>query len=94
MTDSSIRKMKHRVWFHRASSFFWIVFGVASFALGWQSAIALVWASSVYANVKSDWAAGEAADDRKLLEHLQRIEDKQDRILALLKETENVGTNP
>lgn len=85
MASSAIRKIRRRVWFHRCSSILWAIFGLVSFALGWQSAIALVWTASVYANVKSDWAAGEAADDRLLIERLDKLLEQQSQILKLLQ---------
>jgi hypothetical protein len=36
--------------------------------------VAFVIIASVYANVKSDWGAAEAADDRDVLDRLERIE--------------------
>ena len=50
------------------------MFGLVAFALGWAESIALVWAASVYANIMSDWASSEAADDSVVLERLDRLE--------------------
>jgi len=64
-----------RIWFHRSRSIAWALVGALSFPLGWANSIVLVWIASLYANVASDWAASEAADDREVLERLDRIED-------------------
>lgn len=52
----------------------WAVVGVISFPLGWAQSVVLVWIASVYANVASEMATGEAADDRALVDRLERIE--------------------
>lgn len=67
-----------RVWFHRVSSIAWVLIGGIAFLLGWNQAIWAVWIASVYANVKSDWAAAEAADDSAVLARLDEIERKLD----------------
>lgn len=79
-------KSKRVIWFHRARGIAWGIFGLISFALGWQNNIGLVWVASVYANALTDWGAGEAADDTALQVQLKRMEAKQDEILSLLKE--------
>lgn len=63
-----------RVWFHRCRSMAWMTVGALSFPLGWANQIVLVWVASLYANVASDWAAAEAADDRKITRRLDGIE--------------------
>ncbi len=63
-----------KVWFHRSRAILWAVLGLVSFPLGWANSVALVWAASVYANVLTDISAAEAADDRQILERLDRIE--------------------
>lgn len=65
---------KRKVWFHRLSAFAWVIIGTISFVLGWQESVVLVWIASVYANIKSDWAAAEAADHRDVTRRLDRIE--------------------
>jgi hypothetical protein len=40
----------------------------------WPQSVAFVIVASVYANVKSDLGAAEAADDRAVLDRLDRIE--------------------
>lgn len=62
-----------RVWFHRSRSVAWILAGAAAL-IWWRESIAFVIIASVYANVASDWASSEAADDRAVLERLDRIE--------------------
>ncbi len=63
-----------KVWFHRSRAIVWALLGIVSFPLGWANSVALVWAASVYANVLTDVGAAEAADDRQILERLDRIE--------------------
>lgn len=65
-----------RVAFHRARALAWLAVGAASFPLGWADSVPLVWAASLYANVVSDWGAGEAADDRAVTDRLDRIEQR------------------
>lgn len=74
--------MRRRVWFHRGRAIAWIIAGVVAWLLGWSELVAAVWIASVYANVMSDWAASEAADDRGVLDRLDRIE-------ALLRAAQN-----
>lgn len=78
MTQRPLR----RVWFHRGRAIAWAAFGVLSFLTGWANSIALVWFASVYANVVSDWTAGEAADDREITVRLDAIDAKLSRLLG------------
>ncbi len=68
------RGSRWRVWAHRIRAIGWAIAGAISFPLGWANSVALVWFASVYANVMTDWGAGEAADDREVIERLDRIE--------------------
>jgi hypothetical protein len=63
-----------RVRFARARAIGWALLGVVSFPLGWAESVVLVWIASVYANVASEMATGEAADDRAVTDRLDRIE--------------------
>jgi len=63
----------YRVWFHRISAIIWILLIIPAY-LYWRDAVFFVIVASIYANVKSDWAASEAADDRKILARLDDIE--------------------
>ncbi len=69
-----------RVWFHRGRAILWAAFGALSLVTGWANSIALVWFASVYANVVSDWTAGEAADDREIIGRLDAIDAKLARL--------------
>jgi|SRR6185312_14694108 len=60
-----------KVWLHRGRAAVWLAVGVATFAAGVADSVVLVWAASVYANVVSDWGAGEAADDREVTGRLE-----------------------
>jgi hypothetical protein len=63
-----------RVRLARARAAAWVAVGVVSFPLGWAQSVVLVWIASVYANVASEMATGEAADDRAVTDRLDRIE--------------------
>lgn len=71
MTERSTR---WKVWFHRSRAVVWLIVGALSFPLGWANSVALVWIASLYANVFTDLGAAEAADDRQVLERLDRVE--------------------
>lgn len=66
-----------KVRFARLRAAFWTLLGLASVPLGWANSVALVWAASVYANVASEVAAAEAADDHVVLDRLALIEQQQ-----------------
>ncbi len=72
------RSSRRRVWIHRALAGMWVLLAVPG-VIWWAESILFVIAASVYANVASELAGAEAADDRDLAERLDRIE-------ALLKE--------
>lgn len=79
------RRVHFRVWFHRVSAGFWGLLGLISFLFGWQNSVAMVWLASVYANIKSDIGAAEAADDRAVLQRLDRHEQMLTQILEHLR---------
>lgn len=60
--------------FARGRALLWLALGVLSWPLGWMNSVALVWMASVYANVESGFATGEAADDREVTRRLDRHE--------------------
>ena len=66
--------MQRRKWFHISAGVAWLIFWGVSVWQGWQEAIALVWFASVYANAVGHWSGAEAADDKAVLERLDRIE--------------------
>lgn len=66
--------MTGKVWFHRARAALWLIVGVLSFAFGWADSVVLVWVASLHANIVSDIGAAEAADDRDVMDRLERIE--------------------
>jgi hypothetical protein len=43
--------------------------------LWWQESILFVIIASIYANAVGEWSAAEAADDRAVLERLERLEE-------------------
>ncbi len=63
-----------KVWFHRSRAVAWVLLTLAALRW-WPDSVAFVIIMSGYANVVSDWTASEAADDRIMLERLDRIED-------------------
>lgn len=77
------RPMNKRVWFHRICAMIWIVMLVPAY-LWWRDAIFFVIAASIYANVKSDWAASEAADDSKVIEAIDGLQHRIDALTDLV----------
>lgn len=69
MTDTA------KVWFHRARAATWAVIGALSFTFGFANSVTLVWIASLYANVVSDWTAGEAADNREVIDLITKLEN-------------------
>lgn len=59
--------------FHRTCAVLWALALIPAL-LWWSESVLFVIVASVYANVKSDWSAAEAADDRTVLARLDRIE--------------------
>lgn len=60
------------IFFHRASAIVWALL-LAPSLIFWPESVAFVIVASVYANVKSDWGAAEAADDRELQRAVERL---------------------
>lgn len=65
-------KRRRVVWFHRASAVVWLLLAAPAL-LWWPDSVAFVIIASVYANIKSDWGAAEAADDSEVLAELHRL---------------------
>lgn len=76
--------MDKRVWFHRISALIWLALLIPAL-LWWSESLWFVIMASVYANVKSDWGAAEAADDRALHERLARIEEELEMLRRSLR---------
>lgn len=83
---------KRRIWFHRTRAGGWILVGVASFLFGWYDKVTLVWIASLYANVVSDWGAGEAADDRQLTQLIHKLQTNQESMQQQLDRIERLLT--
>ncbi len=64
---------RRAVLFHRASAVVWLLLTIPAL-LWWSDSVAFVIVASIYANVKSDWGAAEAADDRQVMDELHRAE--------------------
>lgn len=77
--------MRRRILFHRVSAIVWILLLIPAL-LWWRESLWFVIVASVYANVKSDWGAAEAADDRDLAHQLRALELKVDRLLERVTE--------
>jgi hypothetical protein len=79
--------------FARARAILWLGLGVLSWPLGWMNSVALVWMASVYANVESGFATGEAADDqvvtKRLDTHEKLLREILDRLPALPEEQDS-----
>ncbi len=74
-----------RVRFARLRALAWEIVGVVSFPLGWANSVVLVWIASVYANVESGIAAGEAADDRAVLDAVNALRAEVADLRALVE---------
>lgn len=87
LASFSADKRRLKVWIHRSRAIVWAIVGALSFPLGWANSVVLVWIASLYANVSTDWGNGEAADNRELLDRLDRQDETLREILARLPET-------
>lgn len=61
------------VWFHRSCAVVWALLVIPALIL-WPDSVAFVIIASIYANVKSDWGAAEAADDSRVLDKLAELQ--------------------
>lgn len=71
--------VRYRIWFHRTCSLIWIALLVPAWFF-WRDSVFFVITASIYANVKSDWAASEAADDRLVMSALDEVREKLEEI--------------
>lgn len=76
--------MRRKIWAHRALAAAWAAVGIVSFPLHWANSVVLVWIASVYANVASEMSTAEAADDRAVVDRIDRVERNQKLIIAKL----------
>jgi hypothetical protein len=67
------------IWFHRIGAILWTLMIIPSM-IWWKDAVWLVIIASLYANIKSDWGAAEAADDRQVLECLRQVLERLDEL--------------
>ena len=77
--------MNRRILFHRVSAIVWALLLIPAL-LWWRESLWFVIVASIYANVKSDWGAAEAADDRDLARQMRALELKVDRLLERVTE--------
>jgi hypothetical protein len=61
------------VWFHRSRAIVWVLLTLVALKW-WPQSVTYVIIASGYANAVSDWSAAEAADDRQVIDRLDRIE--------------------
>lgn len=80
-TQADVSKVGARVWFHRVCAIVWVFLLIPGY-LWWRNAIFFVIAASIYANVKSDWAASEAADDTDVLTAIANLDKRIDNLSA------------
>jgi hypothetical protein len=66
--------VSRRVRFHRISAYIWMALLIPAY-LWWRESVFFVIAASIYANVKSDFAASEAADDSKVLAAIAELKE-------------------
>lgn len=78
--DAPAPRNRGKVWFHRSRAILWAIVGALSFPMGWANSVTLVWVASLYANVATDWGSAEAADDRQVLQRLDEILERLDRL--------------
>jgi len=78
--------VKHRVTFHRISAATWALLLIPSL-IWWRDSVTFVIIASIYANIKSDWGAAEAADEHEVLQRLARIEEE----LTMIKNSRRRG---
>lgn len=71
------------VLFNRVCAVMWAVAVVPAW-LWWRESVLFVIVASIYANVKSDWGAAAAADDRPVLQELAEVKAELREIKALL----------
>lgn len=81
------------VWFNRISALVWLGLSIPAF-LFWRDSVMFVIAASIYANVKSDVGAAEAADDRTVLDKLAEIEERLSVVQSALTATKKVSMAP
>lgn len=62
-----------RARFARARAIAWVVAGIVAYPLGWWWSVAFVTTASLYANIASEIAAGEAADNREIMRELRAL---------------------
>ncbi len=67
------RSSRRKIWTHRILASVWAALAVPG-TLWWPNSVLFVIIASVYANVASELAAAEAADDRDLADRLDHIE--------------------
>jgi len=85
VTAGRRRSSRRKVWAHRALAAVWALLAIPG-VLWWAESILFVIAASVYANVASELAGAEAADDRLIAARLDELAGRLDRIEQLLRD--------
>lgn len=79
--------LRKRVIVHRSCAVVWTALLLPAL-LWWRESVMFVIIASVYANIKSDWSASEAADNSQVLARLDREAAKSTLILQRLTRME------
>lgn len=83
------RKPPKSVLFNRVCAVVWAVALIPAY-LWWAESVLFVIVASIYANVKSDWGAAAAADDREVLgevaELRREIRSLRDLVTSLVEQ--------
>lgn len=74
---------RRAVWFHRISAMVWTASTIPAL-LWWRESLWFVITASIYANIKSDWGAAEAADNSAVLDALADLSGRLAALEALL----------
>lgn len=61
------------MWIHRAAALFFVALAIPA-CLWWKESILFVILLSLATQASTEWGAAEAADDRTILDRLDRIE--------------------
>jgi hypothetical protein len=68
-----------RLWTHRIIAIIWTLSAIPAY-LWWRDSVLFVIVASVFANIYAAVSALEAADDRAVIDRLERMERKIDEI--------------
>jgi membrane protein implicated in regulation of membrane protease activity len=72
--------VRRRVWIHRTATIICLLLAVPA-VLWWKTSILFVILLSLSTQAWTSWSAGEAADDRAVLDRLAHLEQQLDALL-------------